>query len=84
MNKTIKLNRTKDIKVTGVYEDLPDNTTFNNLKIILPWDLWLIRNPWAKDMKDPWGSNFSQTFVQIADNADMNKVSARISQYQNG
>ena len=29
-------------------------------------------------MTEPWGSNFTQTFVQIADNADMDKVSAKI------
>jgi ABC-type antimicrobial peptide transport system permease subunit len=29
-------------------------------------------------MDDPWGSNFTQTFVQIADHADMQKVSDKI------
>jgi putative ABC transport system permease protein len=78
INKTIKLDRTTDVKVTGVYEDLPDNTSFRGLEIMMPWELWLIQNPWAKQMTEPWGSNFSQTFVQIADNADMIKVSAKI------
>lgn len=78
MNKIIKLDRTYDVKVTGVYEDLPDNTSFANVKIMMPWELWLIQNPWTKTMQNPWGSNFSQTFVQIADNADMQKVSAKI------
>ena len=78
INKIVKLDRSVDVKVTGVYEDLPDNTTFRDLKIILPWELWLIQNPWAKNMTEPWSSNFSQTFVQIADNADMAKVSAAI------
>jgi ABC-type antimicrobial peptide transport system permease subunit len=78
INKTIKLDRTLDVKVTGVYEDLPDNTSFREIKIMMPWELWLIQNPWAKKMEEPWGSNFSQTFVQIADNADMKKVSAKI------
>ena len=78
INKVIKLDRTQDVKVTGVYADLPDNTTFRELKIMMPWDLWLIQNPWGKEMKEPWGSNFSQTYVQIADNADMEKVSAKV------
>ncbi|HLG40714.1 MAG TPA: FtsX-like permease family protein, partial [Chitinophagaceae bacterium] len=78
MNKIIKLDRSLDVKVTGVYEDLPDNTSFRELKIMMPWELWLIQNPWAKQMDEPWGSNFSQTFVQIADNTDMEKVSAKI------
>ena len=78
INKTLKFDRTLDVKVTGVYKDLPDNTTFREIKIMMPWELWLIQNPWAKKMNEPWGSNFSQTFVQIADNADMEKVSAKI------
>nr|WP_294790502.1 ABC transporter permease [uncultured Mucilaginibacter sp.] len=78
INKTIKFDRSFDVKVTGVYKDLPDNTTFKEIKIMMPWELWLIKNPWAKRMDNPWGSNFSQTFVQIADNADIEKVSAKI------
>ncbi|HET6766261.1 MAG TPA: ABC transporter permease, partial [Chitinophagaceae bacterium] len=78
INKTIKFDRTYDVKVTGVYEDLPDNTSFKHIKIMMPWELWLIQNPWTKTLDEPWGSNFSQTFVQIADNADMEKVSAKI------
>jgi len=78
INKIITLDRSVDVKVTGVYEDLPDNTSFRELRIMMPWELWLIQNPWAKNLDEPWGSNFSQTFVQIADNADMEKVSAKI------
>jgi putative ABC transport system permease protein len=78
MNKTIRLDRNLDVKVTGVYEDLPDNTSFHDIKIMMPWELWLIQNPWVKQMESPWGSNFSQTFVLIADNADMEKVSKKI------
>lgn len=78
MNKIVKLDRSVDVKVTGVYEDLPDNTTFSQIKVMTPWELWLIQNPWARQMKEPWNSNFSQTYVQIADNADMEKVSAKI------
>jgi putative ABC transport system permease protein len=78
MNKTLKFDRQSEVKVTGVYEDLPHNTSFHDLEIIMPWALWEIQNPWAKTMTQPWGSNFSQTFVQVADNADMQKVSAKI------
>ena len=78
INKILKFDRNDDVKVTGVYEDLPDNTSFRNVKIMMPWKLWQIQNPWAEKMQNPWGSNFSQTFVQIADNADMDKVSAKI------
>ncbi len=78
MGKVLKFDRSHAVKVTGVYEDFPANTTFNEVKMIMPWELWLVQNPWAKTMENPWGSNFSQTFVQLADGADMKTVSERI------
>jgi hypothetical protein len=35
-------------------------------------------NQWIKKMEEPWGSNFTQCYAMIADNADMEKVSAKI------
>jgi len=78
IGKILKLDNKVNVKVTGVYEDLPDNTTLKELKIILPWSLYLSQNTWIKEMTEPWGSNFTQTYAQIADNADMQKVSAKI------
>ncbi len=78
MNKVIRIDNKYDVKVTGVYEDLPYNTSFRDLTYIMPWELYLSQNPWIKKMENPWGSNFSQTFAQVADNSDMQKVSAKI------
>ena len=78
INKTLRIDNMTDVIVTGVYEDLPDNTSFNNMKYILPWDLYLSLNPWIGEKKNPWGSNFTQTFVQIVNHADMDQISATI------
>lgn len=78
INKTLRLDNSADVNVTAVYEDLPYNTSFRELAFILPWELYLSQNPWIKKMDDPWASNFTQTFAQLADNADMEKVSAKI------
>ncbi|HPH47586.1 MAG TPA: ABC transporter permease, partial [Chryseolinea sp.] len=78
MDKLMRIDNKQDVKVTGVYEDLPYNSSFRDMNYILPWELYLISNEWIKKMENPWGSNFTQTFVQIADNADMDVVSAKI------
>lgn len=78
MNKIMKLDNAVDVKVTGVYEDLPYNTSFRELTFILPWDLYIIRETWIKKMENPWGSNFTQTFAQLSDQADLEKTSAKI------
>jgi putative ABC transport system permease protein len=78
INKILRLNNEVDVKVTAVYEDLPENTSFRDLKIIMPWSLYLSQNTWIQKMEDPWGSNFTQTFAQLNDNADLETVSTRI------
>src|SRR6185369_10125057 len=78
VGQMIRIDNKTDVKVTGVYEDLPYNSTFREMSYILPWELYLIINEWIRKMENPWGSNFTQTFAQIVDNADMEKVSAKI------
>jgi putative ABC transport system permease protein len=78
LGKVLRLDNRVNVKVTGVYEDLPYNTTFKDLKLIMPWTLYLSQNPWIKGLDNPWTSNFTQTFAQLADHSDMEKVSAKI------
>jgi putative ABC transport system permease protein len=78
INKILRLDNKADVKVTAVYEDLPYNTFFRELSFILPWELYLDQNPWIKQNENPWGNNFTQTFALLNDNADMEKVSAKI------
>jgi len=78
MGKILRIDNQHDIKVTGVFEDIPLSSSFRDMTFILPWELYLISNTWIKEMEDPWGSNFTQTFVQIADNADMAALSKKI------
>src|SRR5688572_1588751 len=79
VGKMMRLDDRVDVQVAGVYEDIPDNSTFKDLKFILSWELFLSQNPWIREMPDSWGNSFTQAFVQIADHADMQQVSAKIS-----
>jgi len=78
IGKIIKVNNKVDVKVTGVYSDLSENTSFKSLEVILPWNLYLNQNTWIAEMNNPWGSNFTQTYVQLAENANLEEVSLRI------
>lgn len=78
MGQTMRVNNKNDVKVTGVYEDIPYSSTFREMSFIMPWSLYLIENEWIKNMEDPWDSNFTQTWVQLADNANFEAVSAKI------
>lgn len=78
IGQTIRINNKNDVKVTGVYEDIPHSSNFREMSFIMPWELYLIESEWIKSMDDPWGSNFTQTWAQLADHADMDQVSAKI------
>jgi putative ABC transport system permease protein len=78
INQLLKIDNEFSVKVTGVYEDLPHNTTFNDMAFIAPWDLYMTTQPYLKRAATTWGNNSWQIFAQLAPNADINRVSARI------
>ncbi|MDR6570972.1 ABC transporter permease [Chitinophaga ginsengisegetis] len=78
IDKLVKMDNGTAVKVTGVYEDLPYNSAFRNLDFMAPWALYLSNQPWIREMENPWRSNFTQTYAQLADHADLEKVSAKI------
>jgi len=78
MDKMMKIDNKLDVKVTGVYEDLPYNSTFRSVEYMMPWQLYITSNEWIKNMGDPWSANFTPIFVEMADHADMSAVSAKI------
>jgi len=78
MNQVIKVDNKSIVKVTGVYEDFPRNTSFNDMAYMLPWDFYLANNPWTKGNLNEWGNNSWQIFAQLNPGADAGKVSAHI------
>jgi len=80
MDKVIKIDHDDvlTVKVAGVYEDIPENSSFGDLAFISPWQLLVKDQHYDTRFNNPWGASWFQTFVQIADNADMNKVSDKI------
>ncbi|WP_184546947.1 ABC transporter permease [Mucilaginibacter sp. FT3.2] len=78
MFKSIKIDNQWNVKVTGVYADLPHNASFKELGFIAPWDLFMTTQPYLKQARTSWGNNSWQLFAQLQPNADLNKVSAKI------
>ena len=78
LNKPIRIDNKLEVKVTGVYKDLPHNTDFNKLEFIAPWDLYILTEPWILKAVDQWDNNSFQLFVQIAGNTDFNTAEKNI------
>ena len=78
MNRIIKLDNKMDVKVAGVFEDLPYNTSFYSTKFLMPWDTYLANEKWVKNSETEWGNHSFQTFVELNPNVTFEKVSAKI------
>jgi ABC-type antimicrobial peptide transport system permease subunit len=78
INQSIRIDNKADVKVTGVYEDLPFNTQFKDMEFIASWELYITQESWVKRALDQWDNNSFQLFAQIPPNTDMEKQSGKI------
>ncbi|MDB5134116.1 MAG: transporter permease [Mucilaginibacter sp.] len=79
MFQMIKIDNSWNVKVSGVYEDIPANTDFKELTFIAPWDLYMTTEPYLKKYAETeYGNNSWQIFAQLNPNADAGKASAKI------
>ena len=78
INKTLKVDNKLEFKVTGVYEDLPRNTSLYEMKILLPWEKYVTTENWLKNAMTHWGNHSFQAFVEVNNNGDIGRISEKI------
>ncbi len=78
LNKIITLNEKFSVKITGVYEDFPDNSDFKEVSFLGPWTLYESQDPWVKNAAHAWDENSWQIFTQLKEGKDFDIVSAKI------
>ncbi len=78
INKIIRVDNREAATVTGVYEDFPQNSSFNNAYFIAPWALLEAMDTYARDVRHHWDDNSYQLFVELNPGVSFEDVSARI------
>ena len=78
INKAVKVDGKADVIVKGVYKDIPVNSDFNELSYIVPWDLYLVINPWMQYWKENWNNSMLQVFAQLAPGTSIENVAKKI------
>ncbi|HEY9001616.1 MAG TPA: ABC transporter permease [Mucilaginibacter sp.] len=78
VGKTVRMNNKYNFKVAGVYKDIPKNSSFNDTHFLLSWDKYMTTEDWFKHAVNEWDNHSFQVFVQMNDNVDMAKTSAKI------
>lgn len=78
LGKIIRFDEQGSLAVSGVYEDLPANTTLHKLMYMASWGYFTTTQDWLKRAGTDWGEDSFQVFVQVADNVNIQDISAKI------
>src|SRR5204862_4219137 len=76
INKTIKFENYKDLKVTAVFADIKENSS-EQFECVINWDLFVERETWVND----WHSSGPTTFVQLRKDSDPVKTEAKLKEF---
>ena len=82
LGKPVNLNNAWDPKssllvtVTGIYEDLPQNSSFAETKFFVPWDLYLANNAFV--FNSGWEDHRFQLYAELRPNVSLASVNNRI------
>jgi ABC-type antimicrobial peptide transport system permease subunit len=80
MGKTLLINNSSPVIVTGIYEDLPYNTELTRFKFIAPFALWVSQNDWIeKRTTDDWMNHYIKFYAEIPLGATFESVDKKIA-----
>jgi len=69
-NQTIRVDNAVNVRVAGVYEDLPANTSFAGTHLLLAWNKAAEEMSWFKDAQQDWGAAGFWIFGELNDPQD--------------
>ena len=76
INQTVKVSNERDHHVTGVFKDIPRNSSII-VDFFMPYETWLLQNEWAKD----FGNSGPRTWVMLRAGAKVSDVDAKIRNF---
>ncbi|HTD98238.1 MAG TPA: ABC transporter permease [Mucilaginibacter sp.] len=76
VGKTLKMNNDKNFTVTGVFKDLPKNSTLQ-FHWLVPMQNIDHTQPWMT----MWGANWARTYVELEPSANVTVVNQKLKDY---
>ncbi len=76
IGKSFSFSPSMKVKVAGVYEDLSDNSSFDDMGFIAPWNL--LKTTQGYEEKLGWGNFWFVVYTQLFDGTTTTKVSTLI------
>src|SRR3954453_12350802 len=76
IGKTIRYQNNKDLKITGVFDNVPQNSTAQ-FDYILNWQSFLENNSWAKN----WTNNGPPCYIMLREGTDPKAFEKKITRF---
>ncbi|HEX6227212.1 MAG TPA: ABC transporter permease [Chryseolinea sp.] len=78
MNQSVRINNDFDVKVTGVFEEMPYNSRLHDIQFLGNWDMWVARNAWLESDTHSWNKTIC-TFVELLPGVSLAEVNNAIA-----
>ncbi len=79
LGKTIRYENKKDLKITGIFDNVPENSSAQ-FDYIINWQTFLENNEWAKN----WTNNGPLTYIMLRKGTDVNAFENKIARFLDG
>ncbi|MBS1529210.1 MAG: ABC transporter permease [Bacteroidetes bacterium] len=77
INKTIRVDNEHDVKVTGVYKDIPAIST-TKYSYLLPFSYKKLTEGWIKNAAADWGNNSFEMWVELQPGVTYKQIAPKI------
>jgi putative ABC transport system permease protein len=81
LNQTVTIDNQMEVKVTGVYENIPKNNRFSEVQFFSPWELWVSMNGWIKESENNWDNRSFNIYVELQPGITMDEANAGIHDF---
>ncbi len=76
MDKSVRFENYKDLKITAVFEDLGGNVS-EKFEYVINWDFFLERNAWVK----VWHNSGPTTFIKLREHANAETLKPKLQHF---
>ncbi len=78
LEKIVRIDNKIDLKVAGVYQDIPQNSAFMSVGFYSTFNAFAQLDAYVREGQSDWNENSFSIYVKVAPNVDMSIASAAI------
>lgn len=78
LEKIVRIDNKIDLKIAGVYQDIPQNSAFNSVAFYSSFNAFAQLDAYVREGQSDWNENSFPIYVKVAPNVDMDIASAAI------